>query len=293
MRRTQALGFGPFVMALCVFVATAHAHIASERRLTGQSQHLVRRASAEAGAQPGAARSPAAIIADARMELVSGDGQFRPRVATQFGVDMAQFDPLVVRLTTSDGAPLAAAEVTFTSTQPAAMAVQMEPSGASPSVVVTDAQGYARADKMSGHSVYAYYADGPFTVTASYGSASQTFALSVGASMTQALEASIVSGDNQTVIRAGRDVPGGVANFAPLQLRVTWSDGRPAAGVAVNLRGEGPGGIGDSARSERWIVAVHRGCEWHRDSRSHGWLQRQGLLCRGAAERDRERGQRT
>jgi hypothetical protein len=49
------------------------------------------------------------------------------------------------------------------------------------------------------------------------------------------LKASLVAGNFQSVSRTGTDLPGGKANFAPLQIKVVTASGEPAAGVKVTF----------------------------------------------------------
>ena len=107
-----------------------------------------------------------------------------------------------------------------------AMAVQVDPSGAAPHIAMTDASGTPTLNGMGGSSVSCYYADGPFTVVASVaGVAPVTFSLNVAATAPlpplQGARLMILSGDHQSVPRTGLSVPGGIANFAPLQLQLT------------------------------------------------------------------------
>jgi hypothetical protein len=67
--------------------------------------------------------------------------------------------------------------VTWTINKPGAMACQIEPSGASPSTVLTDGNGVATLNKMGGRSASIYYADGQCVVTAVYGGANAAFHL--------------------------------------------------------------------------------------------------------------------
>ncbi len=60
------------------------------------------------------------------------------------------------------------------------MAVQLEPGGSSDAIVTTAEDGVATLKRMTGNSVYAYRADGPITIVASYGIAEVRFKLTVG-----------------------------------------------------------------------------------------------------------------
>src|SRR5436190_618537 len=116
------------------------------------------------------------IINVAGLTILSGNNQTAQRVLTASGIAIANFAPLSVVLHNSAGQPLSGQQITWSSpSHPPAMAVQMEPSGASPCIVTTDSNGNATLNKMGGSSVQAYYADGNFTVVASYGSTSATF----------------------------------------------------------------------------------------------------------------------
>ena len=49
------------------------------------------------------------------------------------------------------------------------------------------------------------------------------------------LKASLIAGNFQSVSRTGTDLPGGKANFAPLQVKVVTASGEPAVGVKVSF----------------------------------------------------------
>ena len=49
------------------------------------------------------------------------------------------------------------------------------------------------------------------------------------------LKSSLIAGNFQSVSRTGTDLPGGKANFAPLQIKVVTATGEPAAGVKVTF----------------------------------------------------------
>jgi hypothetical protein len=49
------------------------------------------------------------------------------------------------------------------------------------------------------------------------------------------LKASLIAGNFQSVSRTGTDLPGGKANFAPLQVKVVTASGEPAVGVKVTF----------------------------------------------------------
>src|SRR5262249_51159834 len=105
------------------------------------------------------AAAPPPAIAGAKMAIVSGGGQKATRVNTSNGIAMASFGPLVVSVKDSSGKALSGVQVTWSCSKPGAMACQSEPSGASPTVTVTDGNGNATLNKMGGKSVSAYYGD--------------------------------------------------------------------------------------------------------------------------------------
>jgi hypothetical protein len=123
---------------------------------------------------------PPAPIAGATMTVVSGNGQKVPRTNTASGIAIAAFGPLQVAVKDSAGKPLPGVQITWSCAAPAQMACQTEPSGARPTLTTTDANGVATLNKMGGKSVSIYYADGPFTITASHGAAKAAFQLSAG-----------------------------------------------------------------------------------------------------------------
>ncbi len=109
----------------------------------------------------------------------------------------------------------------------------------------TDANGIATLNHMGGASAETYYAVGAFTVTATYGSSTATFHLTATAlqQAQQLYTATIVSGDGQSVARSGTSVPGGIATFAPLSVKVVNASGAPAAGVNVLFDGSNNGAM--------------------------------------------------
>jgi hypothetical protein len=104
--------------------------------------------------------------------IVAGDGQ---RVGRS-GMN-AMFAPMQVAVKDAQGHPLPGVDVSWMPSGPGEMAVQVDPSGASPEVIPTDANGMSILNQMpGGYSVYAYYATGSFTVVASVlGGGSATF----------------------------------------------------------------------------------------------------------------------
>jgi hypothetical protein len=119
-------------------------------------------------------------IAGATMEITAGDNQ---KVKRDTGDPAtAYFKPLQVTIKDSAGKPLGGVKVLFKSggSKAAGMAVQLEPGGSSDAIVTTAEDGVATLKRMMGNSVDAYYADGPFTILASYGTAEVKFKLTVG-----------------------------------------------------------------------------------------------------------------
>jgi hypothetical protein len=176
---------------------------------------------------------PPAPVAGARMTLVSGNGQVVPRTIRASGAPAASFAPLTVSVTDANGRPLPDVQVAWTCAKPENVACQSEPSGASPTLTRTDANGNATLNKMGGSSVVVYYGDTAFRMTASYGTASTTFDLTAGGATPISAIVRIVSGDGQSVARTGERVPGGQAHFAPLVVELVDSTGRPLGGQRV------------------------------------------------------------
>jgi hypothetical protein len=180
---------------------------------------------------------------NASLTILSGDNQTVPRVTTTAdqGTPMAFFTPLSVHLTDSSGAPLSGQQITWSSSAPeAGMAVQIDPSDTGPVVVTTDSNGVATLDGMAGSSAQVYFESGDFTVVASYGTVSATFNLHAGDVAPPALNGTIVSGNNQSVPRAGTEVDGGVAHFGPVQVKVQDAGGNPATGIQVGFWDNAP-----------------------------------------------------
>ncbi len=177
---------------------------------------------------------PPPPIASAIMSVVAGDKQTAARMPTSSGIAVAKFDPLQVRVT-ANGKPLAGVEVTWTCEHPAQMACQSEPSGASPTVTLTDGNGVATLNKMDGKSVDIYYADGTVTMTASYGKASARFQLTATPAAKAERTLTITAGNNQSVQRSGLQIPGGIATFKPLAVDLRNRSGEPISGATVDF----------------------------------------------------------
>ena len=86
---------------------------------------------------------PPPPTAGATMQLLNGDNQTAPRLPAATGIPTATYNPLVVLVKDGQGRPAAGVTVTWTINKPGAMACQIEPSGASPSTVLTDGNGVA------------------------------------------------------------------------------------------------------------------------------------------------------
>ena len=128
------------------------------------------------------------------------------------------------------------------------MAVQMDPSGATPVTVNTDAGGIATLNRMQGYGVSCYYNQGPFTVIASVPGGAQTvFSLTVAPSPPPDLRNAhirISAGDRQRVARSGGDVAGATAQFAPLQVIVSDALDNPIPNARVDFSpGAHPGAM--------------------------------------------------
>ena len=193
---------------------------------------------------------PPPVVTGGRLSILAGDRQTASRSGNSVPGGIAKFGALQVQLSDSAGKPVPNYGVAFNpGAHSGTMAVQVDPSGAAPHVSTTDNGGVATLNAMGGSSVSCYYADGPFTVVASVaGVAPVTFSLNVvpaappppltGASVT------IVSGNHQSVPRTGLSIPGGTANFAPLQVLVKSADGRPVPNAPVSFnKGSGSGSM--------------------------------------------------
>ena len=174
---------------------------------------------------------------------ISGNNQSQPRTGTSPAGGMAAFDPLSVKVTDDAGKAIPNVAVTWTCVMSGNMKCQVVPEPLNTTTTTTNAQGIATLNAIQGQSVYAYYADGPFTVTATYKAAVATFAMKV-APLTYTSK--IVSGDNQIkpVVPTAR--PNGrlfdEATFTPLDVVFTDSAGRPAAGMRVTWTCNGAAG---------------------------------------------------
>ena len=173
------------------------------------------------------------------LKVVSGNNQTKLRISPPDGsLAIAHFDPITVLLTDDTGKPLSGQQVNFT-TPGSAMAVDMDPTAAVHSFMkITGNDGTATLSSVS-----AYYSDGTFTITASYGTASAVITGTVSSAYQSPYKISIYSGDNQSAVRTGTVVFGGMAQFGPMQVKVVnAANGTPAAGVPVGFSGTGAGG---------------------------------------------------
>jgi len=119
-----------------------------------------------------------------KISIVSGNGQIVPRSQGD-GVPggRAYFDPLSVKLTNANGTPAANIKVGFKAYGSGSLTPQIAVSPGDFWSTTTDGNGMAVLNYISGHSVRAMYAEGPFTVNASADDASPaavTFNLTVG-----------------------------------------------------------------------------------------------------------------
>jgi hypothetical protein len=191
---------------------------------------------------------PPAPLQGASVTIVSGDHQSVPRTGFSIPGGSADFGPLQVLVKAADGRPVANVPVSFNKGS-GSMAVQIDPSGATPVAVNTDGNGVATLNRMQGYGVTCYYDQGPFTVTATVPGGAQTvFSLTVAPSppppdLHQA-HVRIATGDRQNVARSGGNVAGGTAQFAPLQVIVSDALDNPIPNARVDFSpGSHPGGM--------------------------------------------------
>lgn len=111
---------------------------------------------------------PLPPLPNTKLTIISGNNQKLARTAGGGGPISAKFAPMVVLVTDEHDRPIANAYVSLSPFEhPPDMAVQVDPSGAYPTMVQTDQDGIARFEKFyGGYSVYAYYAIGRFSVQA-------------------------------------------------------------------------------------------------------------------------------
>jgi hypothetical protein len=119
-------------------------------------------------------------IAGATMEITAGNNQ---KVKRDTGNPAtAYFKPLQVTVKDSAGKPLGGVKVLFKQHgwKTEGMAVSLQPCGFDHATITTGDDGVATLKYNKDTSVYAYYADGPLTILASYGTAEAKFKLTVG-----------------------------------------------------------------------------------------------------------------
>ena len=117
---------------------------------------------------------------NARVAIVSGDGQRVGRTGSKVPGGMAYFGPLAVVVRTPDGRPIRDAQVNWApGAHPQVMAVQLDPGGTA-TVTLTGPDGIATLDLVQGRGARCYYAAGDFQVVASVrGGGSATFSMTV------------------------------------------------------------------------------------------------------------------
>jgi hypothetical protein len=184
-----------------------------------------------------AAAAPAAAQT---LTIVGGDGQRLARVGSETEGGKAKFTPLSIALHDAAGKGIANAPITFRCNHTRAMACQFTPSGSENGTLTinTDGNGVATLNRMGGNALEAYYADGGFTVTASYRHLNVTFhlALDPDAGPRFSYFAKVVRGDNQRAPRVGEEPYGGTAHFGPITIQVVDANGRPASGIRIWYR---------------------------------------------------------
>jgi hypothetical protein len=119
-------------------------------------------------------------IAGATMEITAGNNQ---KVKRDTGDPAtAYFKPLQVTVKDSAGKPLGGVKVLFKQHgwKPEGMAVSLQPCGFDHATITTGDDGVAALKYNNDKSVRGYYADGPLTILASYGTAEAKFKLTVG-----------------------------------------------------------------------------------------------------------------
>jgi hypothetical protein len=124
------------------------------------------------------------------------------------------------------------------------MAVQINPDCSDTATVTTDSDGIATLNRMLGYSVYCYYAEGDFNITASIANGAQvTFSLNVAPTPPTPplsnVTLTVLSGDLQHEARIG-----GTAKFKPLKVKIVDSNGNPVSNASVNFSpGNHPAGM--------------------------------------------------
>jgi hypothetical protein len=119
-------------------------------------------------------------IAGATMEITAGNNQ---KVKRDTGDPAkAYFKPLQVTVKDSAGKPLGGVKVLFKQHgwKTEGMAVSLQPCGFDHATITTGDDGVATLKYNNDKSVRGYYADGPITILASYGTAEAKFKLTVG-----------------------------------------------------------------------------------------------------------------
>jgi hypothetical protein len=119
-------------------------------------------------------------IAGATMEITAGNNQKVKRNTEDPAT--AYFKPLQVTIKDSAGKPLGGVKVLFKQHgwKNEDMAVSLQPCGYNYAIVTTGDDGVATLKYNDDQAVRGYYADGPFTILASYGTAEVKFKLTVG-----------------------------------------------------------------------------------------------------------------
>jgi hypothetical protein len=178
--------------------------------------------------------------------IVSGNNQTRARTGSTVPGGTATFGPLTVLVSDTAGKPVSGARVDWVCAGPSgAQACQLSPSGGASALTTTDSQGHATLNQMGGNSA-ATTANGPAVVMVS----GPTFN-GVAFTLTTTAEAvppvvfgnafTINGGNNQKVDRSGSTVPGGIASFGAISVKLVSGTGTPLANVPITFSCHVPG----------------------------------------------------
>jgi len=182
--------------------------------------------------------------APAQMLIIAGNHQ---KVARTHPEDLpggtADFAPIQLQVTDANSQPVPNLPITLTVVgKPNGMGVSVQQGSEQSVTVNTNAQGIATFAQRNGHSVEAYWATGQILLTATnenyhLGQEIQLTVIPTPAQPGNAkAQISIVSGNNQQVPRTAGEVAGGMAKFAPIQVKVTDPNGQPMPNVQVAWR---------------------------------------------------------
>jgi hypothetical protein len=200
-------------------------------------------------------------------QIVSGDGQSVARTGSTVPGGIASFNPLTILVTDLSGKPASGVRVDWICAAPGQMACQLDPAGGQSATSTSDGSGHVTLNAMGGKSVSTYYATGAFAINVS-GPTLKPIAFHltavnpppVAVTYVSGAKLAVTSGNDQTRDRNGSGVPGGIATFGALQVKLTNASGAPIANAPVVFSCHVPGSWAcqfDPSGADRGTMSVN------------------------------------